>query len=283
MPTSHDLMIATLDALAKEGDVLENLVKDIDDATWAHPTPAHGWSIAHQIAHLSWTDEAASASLCSTIGDGPFASYELEPLSGPDSVTDRTAEEGAASPPSELLERWGNSRRQLDELFRQEARLSPRKYPWFGPPMGLRSMATARLMETWAHGQDVADALGVERPLSDGLRDICHLGVVTRDYSYDINGLTAPEGMFLIELESPDGGRWSWGPDDSSAIGTVRGPALDFCLLVSQRREVEDLSLTFEGEEPRRWSGFAQIFAGPPKSVVRNRGGRQRQSSSASP
>lgn len=271
MPTSPDPTITTLDALEEEGNALEELVTDIDDATWARATPAPGWSIAHQIAHLSWTDEAAAASLSSTIEEGPFSTYILGALAGPESITDRTADEGAASPPQELLARWRDSRGRLDRAFRQEYQVEPRKYPWFGPPMGLRSMATARLMETWAHGQDVADALGVERPASGGLRDICHLGVITRDFSYDINGITAPAGKFLIELKSPDGDTWSWGPDDGSAIGTVTGPALDFCLFVSQRREVEDLSLDFDGEEPRRWSEFAQIFAGPPKSVVRNR------------
>lgn len=271
MPTSPDPTLATLDVLRKEGDALEGLVRDIDGSTWSRPTPAPGWTIAHQIAHLSWTDEAASASLASTSDDGPFSTYDLDARANPESITDRTAAEGAASPIPELLERWRTSRKQLDEAFRQEAAGTPRKYPWFGPPMGLRSMATARLMKTWAHGQDVADALGIERPVSGGLRDICHLGVITRDFSYVINDLTAPEGEFLVELESPDGGTWSWGPDDGSAIGTVKGPALDFCLFVSQRREVKDLSLVFEGEEPRRWAEFAQIFAGPPKSVVRNR------------
>lgn len=78
--------------------------------------------------------------------------------------------------------------------------------------MGLRSMATARLMETWAHGQDVADALGIERPVSGGLRDICHLGVITRDFSYVINDLTAPEGSSSSNSSPPTAGRGRGGP-----------------------------------------------------------------------
>lgn len=131
-------------------------------------------------------------------------------------------------------------------------------------------MATARLMETWAHGQDVADTLGVRRPASPGLRDICHLGVITRDFAYVNNGLAPPSGQFRVELHSPDGGRWTWGPDDGAA-GTLRGPALDFCLLGTQRREVEDLDLEILGDEARRWAEIAQAFAGPPKAVMRNR------------
>lgn len=271
MPTPPDPTQETLDALKEEGDSLERLVNDLETDAWARPTPAVGWTVAHQIAHLAWTDEAAAASLESTIDDGPFAPYVIEALQSTESITDKTAREGAAVPAGELLGRWRHSRSHLDQLLREEASAPARKYPWFGPPMGLRSMATARLMETWAHGQDVADALGVERPPSRGLKDICHLGVITRNFAYTINDLEPPEGEFRVELDSPDGERWTWGPADGSAVATVQGPALDFCLFVAQRREVEDLSLEFTGEEARRWSDFAQIFAGPPKSVVRNR------------
>ena len=59
-----------------------------------------------------------------------------------------------------------------------------RKLPWFGPPMSAASMATARLMETWAHGLDVADALGVHRPATARLRSIAHIGVRTRDFAF---------------------------------------------------------------------------------------------------
>ena len=66
-----------------------------------------------------------------------------------------------------------------------------RSCPWFGPPMSAASMATARLMETWAHGQDVADALGVDRQPTDRLRHVAHIGVRARDYAYHVNGLDA--------------------------------------------------------------------------------------------
>ena len=50
-------------------------------------------------------------------------------------------------------------------------------------------MATARLMETFAHGRDVADALGAHaRAATARLRHVCHLGVRTRGFAYLING-----------------------------------------------------------------------------------------------
>jgi uncharacterized protein (TIGR03084 family) len=269
---SPDPTTATLDALAAEGDILERLVRGLDEEAWASPTPAAGWTVAHQIAHLAWTDEAASASLATPpeTGDGPFTDYRRRFDADPSGHVDATAADGAAAPPAELLERWCTSRARLDRDLRSAAAGTPGRCLWFGPPMGLRSMATARLMETWAHGQDVADTLGVRRPTSPGLRDICHLGVVTRDFAYRNNSLTPPTGQFRVDLHSPDGLRWTWGPDDD-AVGTVRGPALDFCLLVTQRREVGDLDLEFVGDEARRWAGIAQAFAGPPKAVMRGR------------
>ena len=56
--------------------------------------------------------------------------------------------------------------------------------PWFGPPMSPTSMATARLMETWAHGLDVHEALGVTPEPTNRIRHIAHLAVRTRDFAF---------------------------------------------------------------------------------------------------
>jgi uncharacterized protein (TIGR03084 family) len=137
-----------------------------------------------------------------------------------------------------------------------------RKLPWFGPPMSAASMATARLMETWAHGLDVADALGVSRPATARLRSIAHIGVRTRDYAFAVNGLAAPADPFLVELRAPDGTTWSWGPAD--AAQRVRGSAEDFCMLVTQRRPRAELDVAADGADALTWLTIAQAFAGPP-------------------
>ncbi|MEJ6549530.1 TIGR03084 family metal-binding protein [Corynebacterium sp. USCH3] len=264
-------LLSTLEALSEEGERLDSLVTDLADGEWTLPTPAAGWTIAHQIAHLAWTDAATSASLTSTDTDDRFGSFLEEQRKSAEHFVDRTAARLAQLPPTDLLSRWRASRTTLETDFRAAAGGPSRRFPWFGPAMGLQSMITARLMETWAHGYDVADTLDITLPPSRGLRSISHLGVITRDFSYRLNGLTPPEGPFLVELESGDGEHWTWGPNDGSAVGSVRGPALDFCLFVTQRREPDDLALVFSGEEARRWSTFAQVFAGPPKSVMRGR------------
>ena len=155
---------------------------------------------------------------------------------------------------------WRRTRTDLTTALR--AVPDGTKLPWFGPPMGAASMATARLMETWAHGLDVADTLDVKRPATARLRSIAHIGVRTRDFAFAINGLTPPAEPFHVELRAPDGTTWSWGPDD--AAQRVTGSAEDFCMLVTQRRPHADLDVTADGAEAEKWLSIAQAFAGPP-------------------
>ena len=55
---------------------------------------------------------------------------------------------------------------------------------------------------------------------------------------------------------------WTWGPED--AADRVTGPAIDFCLLVTQRRHRDDVRLVADGPAADEWLGIAQAFAGPP-------------------
>jgi uncharacterized protein (TIGR03084 family) len=128
--------------------------------------------------------------------------------------------------------------------------------------MSAASMATARMMETWAHGLDVADAVKAPHAVSDRIKHVAHLGVRTRDFAYMVRGETAPAEPFRIELTAPSGELWAWGPEDSAE--SVKGPALDFCLLVTQRCHRDDLALVATGENASHWLDIAQAFAGPP-------------------
>jgi uncharacterized protein (TIGR03084 family) len=65
-----------------------------------------------------------------------------------------------------------------------------------------------------------------------------------------------------VELTAPDGAVWTWGP--AEAEDRVTGPALDFCLLVTQRSHRDDLSLAIQGPAATEWMSIAQAFAGAP-------------------
>ena len=243
--------------LRAESDGLDTLVAPLPTERWAEPTPAPGWTIAHQIAHLLWTDRVA---LTAITDEAAFADLLTAAAANPTDFVDAGAEQLARTAPAELLADWRSTRAQLhDALLAVPER---RKLLWFGPPMSAASMATARLMETWAHGLDVADALGVKRAATARLRSIAHLGVRTRDYAYMVNGLTPPAEPFLVELTAPDGDTWSWGPAD--AAQRVTGSAEDFCFLVTRRRPLAALDITAHGAHAQRWLEIAQAFAGPP-------------------
>ena len=249
-------MVADLRA---ESDDLDALVAPLPAERWADQTPAPGWTIAHQIGHLLWTDRVALTAVTDEAG---FAAALEAAQADPIGFVDSAADELAAVAPAELLTDWRVTRRRLHEALLTVP--DGRKLPWFGPPMSAASMATARLMETWAHGLDVADALGVKRPATERLRSIAHIGVRTRDYAFAVNNLAPPTEPFLVELRAPGGETWTWGPPD--AAQRVTGSAEDFCFLVTQRRPLGALDVTAHGPDARRWLGIAQAFAGPPGS-----------------
>lgn len=243
--------------LRAESDDLDALVAPLPAAAWSTPTPAAGWTIAHQIGHLLWTDRVALLS----ITDEPGFNVVLgEAAEDPAGFVDRAAEELSVTPPDVLLAGWRETRTQLHDALLTVT--DGRKLPWFGPPMSAASMATARLMETWAHGLDVADALGVHRPATTRLRSIAHIGVRTRDFAFAVHGRTPPTEPFHVELAAPDGTTWSWGPQD--AAQRVTGSAEDFCLLVTQRRPRATLDVHAVGDDAAYWLTIAQAFAGPP-------------------
>lgn len=253
MPAA-DSVVADLRA---ESDALDELVAALDEDGWRIETPAPGWTIAHQIAHLWWTDRV---SLLAVTDEPAFGEIVALAATNPLGFVDEGAEELATTPPTELLADWRSTRARLHTELLEV--VDGRKLPWFGPPMSAASMATARLMETWAHGLDVADALGVTSPATARLRSIAHIGVRTRDFAFTIHGLPVPAEPFLVELAAPDGGTWSWGPSD--APQRVTGSAEDFCMLVTQRRPRAQLDVTAIGEDAATWLTIAQAFAGPP-------------------
>jgi uncharacterized protein (TIGR03084 family) len=239
-----------IEDLAAEHAELDAVVAGLSEAEWSTLTPADGWTVRDSILHLALTDDVAALAAADPAG---FETYRGARRGGDDRFATARHISG-----SDVLDLWRANRVRLLEALRSvDAR---RRITWFGPPMSAMSHATARLMETWAHGQDVLDTLGLERRPGARLRHIAHLGVRTRAYSYQQHGMSVPNTDVRVVLLAPDGGEWSWG--DPSAVDRVVGPALDFCRVVVQRRHVDDTQLRTEGPHAREWLLIAQAFAG---------------------
>lgn len=242
--------------LAAEQDELDAIVAPLPVEDWRRPTPAEGWDVADTISHLEFFDAAAARAA----QDPEAFATEVETSLADPGFMERSVELARRSTPDELLDAWRAGRDAMLDRF--GAMDGKTRLPWYGPPMSAMSFATARLMETWAHGQDVVDALQVARAPSDRLRHIAHLGVRTRAFSYVVRGEQPPEGEVHVLLDAPGGGTWSWG--DEHAADQVHAPALDFCLLVTQRRHRDDVDVRAEGPLAESWLDVAQAFAGPP-------------------
>lgn len=262
MTGSPDRLTAAVERLRAESQILEDIVSDLPAAHWQKPTPAQGWTIAHQIAHLAWTDTAALASLG---GEEAFSYLRAARAENPQSFVHDAAVQGAQKEPAELFAQWRETRLKVAKALEQADQEA--RYPWFGPSMKALSLASARIMETWAHGQDVAAAVGLSWPQTAALKDVAHLGIATRQFTYHNNGMEAPTSEMYVELSGPDGSIWTWG--EPAAENSVKGSAWDFALLVTQRAELDDLALSITGVDANTWAAIAQAFAGPPKSVVR--------------
>ena len=177
---------------------------------------------------------------------------------------DDHAAEIAATGRDEVLARWRLARGELADALTSAD--PGEKIPWFGPPMRPGSMITARIMESWAHGIDVADGLG--SPVNDdpafvaALPHVAKLGFKTRAFAYMMNGLEAPTSEIHVALTHPDGTAVEFGT--AGADQRVSGPLLDFCLLVTQRVHLDDTDLETLGDDAAEWLRIAQAFAGLP-------------------
>jgi uncharacterized protein (TIGR03084 family) len=243
--------------LKAEHEELEGILSDLSESEWEYPTPFLNWRIKDEIRHLAYFDDRAALAATDPEAFGRHLDEVLKDFAAFEKELEQI---GLEMSPGELMEWW---RRQRGIMLEALAECDPKdRLPWYGPPMGALSFATARLMETWAHGQDIFDTLKIRRTPTDRLRHIAHLGVKTFGWTYMNRGLEVPQTPVRVELKAPSGQTWTWGPED--ARERISGPAEDFCLVVVQRRHVEDTRLSVAGGTARDWMLKAQCFAGPP-------------------
>lgn len=253
----------------EETEALAGLLGPLPDVAFDEATQFKGWTVNDVIRHLHFwnraaglqlTDEAELVRLLGAIaGKGGMRAVEREVV----------PQAGQA-----LRAAWMKTAGEIAELYKTadpKARLK-----WAGPDMSARSSITARLMETWAHGQEVYDHLGVARIDGDRIRNIAHLGVSTFGWTYQVRRMELPPVVPHVRLTAPSGAVWTWG--EEGAVNSVTGSATEFCQVVTQVRNVADTSLVVRGPVAIEWMGMAQCFAGaaepPPAPGTRYRKAR---------
>lgn len=270
----HGVPHELIQDLAAEFDSVQALVTPSTDLRL--PTPAAGWDIGASVSHLIGCDLLAMKALATP------DEFQRDRPSTPHGLVDLLE--------NHILARQALSIEQMRQEWNDafsallgELQSAPRsmRIPWFGPSMSPATLATARLMEYWAHGQDIADALTVVRQPTDRIRHVCHLGFTTFTFSFANRGLPVPPSPPRLELRLPSGRPWARGPEDPSAL--ITGDALDFALVVTQRRNHLDTSLMCRGEAAEQWLAIAQCFAGPPGPGRPPTGEPKPQSPSPSP
>lgn len=239
---------------------LASLAGTLAEDQWRAPTPFHAWTPWDEIAHLCFFDEEALTAVTDPEQFGLAAKALVGKLASGLEISRITRERYGRMGGEALLACWCERYPMLVQaLSRLDAAT---RLPWYGPAMRARSFAAARIMETWAHGQDIYDALGRKRPVGPRLWHVAQIGVATFGWSFANRGLAVPDRIPYVELGLPDGRTWRW--NDPESPEQVKGSAEAFCLVVTQRRNVADTALEVRGEHARQWMQIAQCFAGPP-------------------
>jgi uncharacterized protein (TIGR03084 family) len=243
--------------LIAEGKAIDQLVAGLDPADWAQQTPAPGWTIAHQVAHLASVCRLAQAAAADP---EMFKKQAARAAADFDAAVQALLEPYLAYQPAELLSQWRSDRAAASAAL---AALPPdQMVPWLARPLPAAILASAGIMELFAHGQDIADTVGARREFTDRIWHLAAFAVRTWDFGYLARGLAPPDEEFRFELTSPTGHLWEFGPED--AAQRVAGPAVDFCLLATRRRHRDDLALVATGTEADRWLDIAQAYRGSP-------------------
>jgi uncharacterized protein (TIGR03084 family) len=253
-------MQATCQDLLDEYQALDAFCAELTPQEWDRPSLFYAWSTWDQIAHLLLLDETALLSATDAQAFAADANILQRRLADGEEISAIARLKYGHLNAHALLKLW---RQRYRALVAALAKLDPKaRLAWYGPSMSARSFATARLMETWAHGQDCWDLMERRRPASGRLRHIAHIGVTTYAWTFVNRRLPVPQPQPYVALQSPDGSLWSWG--DQASSNRVVGTAEDFCLVVTQRRHVRDTPLLVDGEGAGQWMSLTQCFAGPP-------------------
>lgn len=240
-----------------ECEALNTALDHVTD--WNAATQFKGWTVNDVLVHLHYWNVMADKSAVDPDAFGAMIGKVMVALSNGGGLRPVENVEVVLRG-DDLRAAWIATARDMGARW---AWFDPKmRVKWAGPDMSARSSITARQMETWAHGMEIFDLLGLERNDSDRIKNVVVLGINTFGWSHKVQGLTLPAKMPRVRLTAPSGAVWEWG--DSADL--IEGPAVDFAAIVTQTRSVADTALVTSGQDAKRWMETAQCFAGPPET-----------------
>ena len=245
----------------EESISLYEILQDQKDEVFTSKTQFKDWTINDVLYHLHVFNNAAYLSLTDEVRFSEFMKDFYNAIKS--GVTAREYEKKLSNNLSgkELITLWKDEFSRVAEAF---SMADPKKrVKWAGPDMSVRSSISARHMETWSHGQEVFDQLGVDRINTDRIKNIVIIGINTFSWTFINRSLEVPEKVPMIILNSPSNKKWEWNTDNNN--DSIIGDASDFCKVVTQVRNINDTNLKVEGDVAKKWMSIAQCFAGPPE------------------
>ncbi|MFT4569452.1 MAG: hypothetical protein ACI8TX_000670 [Hyphomicrobiaceae bacterium] len=243
-----------------ESLALYQLLAPLVDADFERKTLFKDWTVHDVLSHLHAWNRAADLSL-----NDPekFDAFKTQVISGMMEGKQIRELESVLLDDAKNRARFEQWNEYIGEMTQRFAAADPKKrVAWPGPDMSVRSSITARLMETWAHGQELYDLLGVVRTDGDRIKNIAVLGINTFGWTFKNRRLEVPSDLPYVRLSAPSGETWTW--NEPSESNCVAGSASDFCQVVTQVRNIADTKLEVVGETAVGWMAIAQCFAGAP-------------------
>jgi uncharacterized protein (TIGR03084 family) len=226
------------DDLRAEQDRLDNILGSLDDASWAAPSAAAGWTVKDTVLHMAQMQEMTQLTAADPAADmipsldGATVEFLVEVLLR----WERPA------PVATVYERWRVARERATPGLQSAD--PQRRLRWVVTPIKPATLATTQLAEHWAHGLDITGPLGIDFPDTARLRHIAWLAHRTVPYALALEGM--PPLEVRCELTAPDGAEvWTFGPPDAET--TVTGSAGAFCRVAAHRLDPAESGLVVTG------------------------------------
>ncbi|MGJ9423261.1 maleylpyruvate isomerase family mycothiol-dependent enzyme [Aeromicrobium sp. CF3.5] len=255
MPALTPATISPLSALREEVEAISALLDDIGGEDWSTETPAEGWTVQHQVAHLISVYTLAGRAASDPDGFRTFLTHLSSDFGGNVAAA---MEPMLTKSPDELVAMWAAT--SAETVAALDTLPGNQMVPWLVNDIPAAVLAMAGTTEAFAHGQDIRDAFRTLRTRTDHVRMICEFAFHTRTFGWLGRGEEPAELALRLEVEAPSGDLWVIGDPDGADI--VTGDAWDLALLVTRRRHLDDLKVRGSSQMAREWLTVAQAYRG---------------------